>query len=105
MYFHIHTLRTIFASSLNADTMKQNTKDWIQYGSAVALIASAIAVAVMSVTITMDVAGGTNTYIGIAISGALAIFGITTFAITQIASFKQQLLNEEKKGKEERNGD
>ena len=84
--------------------MKQNTKDWIQYGSAVALIASAIAVAVMSVAITMDVAGGTNTYIGIAISGALAIFGITTFAITQIAQFKQQILDEEKRRKEDANG-
>lgn len=84
--------------------MKQNTKDWIQYGSAIALIASAIAVAVMSVTITMDIAGGTNTYIGIAVSCALAIFGITTFAITQIAQFKQQILDEDKRGKEERHG-
>ena len=77
--------------------MKQNTKDWIQYGSAVTLIASAIAVAIISVVMTMDIGGGTNTYIGIAISGALAIFGITTFAITQIAQFKQQILEEKKK--------
>ena len=80
--------------------MKQNTKDWIQYGSAVALIASAIAVAIISVVLTMDVGGGTNTYIGIAISGALAIFGITTFAITQIAQFKQQIQEENKKHKQ-----
>lgn len=104
MYFHTHLLHIIFVSEIYAESMKQNTKDWIQYGSAVALIASAIAVAVMSVAITMDVAGGTNTYIGIAISGALAIFGITTFAITQIAQFKQQILDEEKRRKEDANG-
>lgn len=56
--------------------MQQNTKDWIQYISAVALIASAIILVFTSFLTIERVGEGVNTYVGIAISGGLAIFGV-----------------------------
>ena len=74
--------------------MKQNTKDWIQYGSAIALIVSAILIACASIIYTMDIGAGALTYIGEAISGALAIFGITAYAIARIKETKDEILKE-----------
>ena len=41
--------------------MKQNTKDWIQYSSAIALITSSIGLAVGSFIVIMDIGAGTLT--------------------------------------------
>ncbi len=71
--------------------MKQNTKDWIQYVSGVALIASAIGMAFTSFLIVSDVTAGANAYIGIAISGALAVFGVATFAMNRISQSEDTL--------------
>lgn len=71
--------------------MKQNTKDWIQYLSAVALIASAIVLAFTSFLMINDITAGTNTYIGIAISGGLAIFGVAAYMVNQVAQFKTEI--------------
>lgn len=81
--------------------MKQNTKDWIQYMAAVALIASAIVLAFTSFLTINDITGGTNTYIGIAISGALAIFGVAAFMVNQVTQFKTEIRKELKSIKEE----
>lgn len=74
--------------------MKQNTKDWIQYGSAMVLILSGVCLAVGSVVATMDVGGGTLAYIGEAFGGALAIFGIATYAVRAIRDFKDEITEE-----------
>ena len=63
--------------------MKQNTKDWIQYSSAIGLILSAIGLAVGSFVVIMDIGAGTLTYIGEAI-GALAIFGVAAYAKSRL---------------------
>lgn len=74
--------------------MKQNTKDWIQYISAVALISSAIVIAFTSFLAINDITGGVNTYIGIAISGGLAIFGVAAFMVNQVSQFKTEVRKE-----------
>lgn len=74
--------------------MKQNTKDWIQYSSAIALIVSAIVLVFTSFVVINDVTAGVNAYIGIAISGALAIFGVSALMVSQVASFKTEIRKE-----------
>lgn len=77
--------------------MKQNTKDWIQYVSAVALIASAIVMAFTSFLAIEEITGGVNAYIGIAISGGLAIFGVSAYMVNQVAQFKTEIRREMKR--------
>ena len=74
--------------------MKQNTKDWIQYGSAIALILSGITLVFVSFLLTLDVNAGVNTYAGVAFSCALAIFGVSAYMVSQVTSFKTQLRND-----------
>ncbi len=71
--------------------MKQNTKDWIQYLSAIALILSAIVLVFTSFLTIERVAEGVNTYVGIAISGGLAIFGVAAYFVNQVAQFKTEI--------------
>ena len=71
--------------------MKQNTKDWIQYSSAIALIVSAITLVFTSFAAINDVTAGVNAYIGIALSCALAIFGVSAYMVSQVASFKAEV--------------
>ena len=73
--------------------MKQNTKEWIQYGSAIALIASSIALAFVSFLITQDIGGGPLTYIGEALSAALGIFGIGVYFPGKLTEFKKEIRN------------
>ena len=71
--------------------MKQNTKDWIQYSSAIALTVSAITLGFTSFAVINDVTAGVNAYIGIALSCALAIFGVSAYMVSQVASFKAEV--------------
>lgn len=71
--------------------MQQNTKDWIQYSSAIALIASAILIAFLCFSVINDITAGVNAYIGIAISCALAIFGVSAYMVSQVATFKTEM--------------
>ncbi len=83
--------------------MQQNTKDWVQYGSAIALITSSIVIAFVSFILTLDIGVGTLTYIGEALSGALAIFGISAYAVSAISKFKAEIRDELRKDKVLRN--
>ena len=74
--------------------MKQNTKDWIQYTSAIALIGSAIGLAVGSFVVIMDIGAGTLTYIGEALGGALGIFGVATYAKSRCDDMERRLFSE-----------
>ena len=74
--------------------MKQNTKDWIQYLSAIALIASAIILAFTAFLTISDVPGGVNTYVGIAVSSGLAIFGVAAYMVNQVTQFKTEVRRE-----------
>jgi len=74
--------------------MKQNTKDWIQYLSAIALILSAIVLVFTSFLTIERVAEGVNTYVGIAISGGLAIFGVAAYFVDRVSQFKTEIREE-----------
>ena len=74
--------------------MKQNTKDWVQYMSAVALILSAIALAFLSFIITEDIGAGPLTYIGEALSAALGIFGISIYVVNRLDGIRNDLHRE-----------
>ena len=71
--------------------MKQNTKDWIQYTSAVALIVSAIALAFLSFLLTQDIGAGPLTYIGEALSAAMGIFGFSIDVVNKFGEIKSEI--------------
>lgn len=81
--------------------MKQNTKDWMQHTTAVVLIASAIAMGFLSFFTTKEIGGGPLTYIGEALSAALALFGINVYYDNQLSSFKKEIRREFDNIKEE----
>ena len=80
--------------TLEQRSMKQNTKDWIHYSSAVVLIASAIAMAFVSFALTMDVGAGPLAYIGEALSAALGLFGIGIYAVKKVGEIKTEILRQ-----------
>ncbi len=81
--------------------MKQNTKDWIQYASAISLIVSAIAMAFTSFFLTREIGAGPLTYIGEALSAALGIFGVAVFMANQVTQFKTEVRSEFEQLREE----
>lgn len=84
-----------FLSLLKKDgIMKQNTKDWLQHISAVALIASAITLAFVSFLTTKDIGAGPLTYIGEALSAALGLFGISIYVVNKVSDMKNEIRNE-----------
>ncbi len=78
--------------------MKQNTKEWIQYGSAVALILSAITLAFVSFIVIQTIGAGVLTYIGEALASAMGIFGIGVYFANQLTHFKAEIREEIKNG-------
>ena len=84
--------------------MKQNTKDWMQHTSAMALIASAIAMGFLSFLTTEEIGAGPLTYIGEALSAALALFGVANYFANQITQFKSEIRNEVSKLASEQRG-
>lgn len=74
--------------------MKQNTKDWIQYISAVLLIASAVALAFISFFLTLDIGAGPLTYIGEALSAALGLFGISVYVVNRFGQLRSEIHRE-----------
>lgn len=70
--------------------MKTNTKDWIQYSSAIAMIASAIILTFIAFFITSTVGGGVLTYVSEALVYAGSIFGISIYYKTKFGAFESQ---------------
>lgn len=64
--------------------MKQNSKDWIQYGSAVAMLLSAIALALWSFWRLSEIHNTVIAYVGEAIAFAAAVFGLALYARNEI---------------------
>ena len=71
--------------------MKENTKDWIHYTAASALIISAIVMAFVSFFMTMDIGAGPLTYIGESLSAALGLFGIGIYAVNKVNSISRRM--------------
>ena len=68
--------------------MKQNTKDWIQYSSAIAMIASAIILAFGAFIVTSNIASGVLIYIAQALCYAAGIFGVSVYFRTKLGEFE-----------------
>lgn len=68
--------------------MKQNTKDWIQYSTAVAMIVSAIVIAFLAFFFTADIASGVLIYIAQALCYAGGIFGVSIYFRTKLGEFE-----------------
>ena len=74
--------------------MKQNTKDWIQYSSAGLLIVAAVSMGFVSLALTMEIGSGPLAYIAETLSAALAIFGISTWAVNKVGEMKREIRDE-----------
>ena len=92
VYFYARMFLSTFAET-NIKDMKENTKDWIHYTSAVALIISSIVMAFVSFFMTEDIGPGPLTYIGEALSAALGLFGIGIYAVNKINSISRRMEN------------
>jgi len=64
--------------------MKQNSKDWIQYGSAIAMLTSAIAISFWSFGRLSEIHNTVIAYVGEAIAFAAAVFGLALYARNEI---------------------
>lgn len=89
--------------------MKPNTKEWIQYGTAVAMVLSGIVLAFLSFFLNnYDIADGVLWYISQALIYAGGIFGVSIYFKTRLGEFehrtKQELadfLQQKKREKDE----
>ena len=64
--------------------MKQNTKDWIQYSSAIAMLTSAIVAAMWSFGTISQIHSTVLGYVGEAIAFAGAVYGLALYARNEI---------------------
>ena len=68
--------------------MNQNTKDWIQYISAIAMVCSAIVIAFVALILTSTIASGVLIYIAQALCYAAGIFGVSLYFNTKLGEFE-----------------
>ena len=73
--------------------MKQNTKDWIQYSTATAMVVSAIVIAFVALILTSTIASGVLIYIAQALCYAGGIFGVSLYFKTKIGEFESNAKN------------
>lgn len=76
--------------------MRANTKDWIQYGSAIAMIGSGITLAFMSFCLTGDhnITDGVLWYVAQALTFAGGVFGISLYVKTKVGEVKSEIIDE-----------
>ncbi len=75
--------------------MKPNTKEWIQYGSAIAMIASGIVLAFLSFFFNnYDIAEGVLWYISQALIYAGGVFGVSIYFKTRLGEFEHRVRND-----------
>ena len=75
--------------------MKPNTKEWIQYGSAIAMIASGIVLAFLSFFFNnYDIAESVLWYISQALIYAGGVFGVSIYFKTRLGEFEHRVRNE-----------
>ena len=68
--------------------MKQSTKDWIQYSTAIAMVASAIVIAFLAFIITSTIESGVLIYIARALCYAGGIFGVSIYFKNKMGEFE-----------------
>lgn len=79
----------------NSTEMKPNTKEWIQYGTAVAMVLSGIVLAFLSFFYNnYDIADGVLWYISQALIYAGGIFGVSIYFKTRLGEFEHRTKQE-----------
>lgn len=71
--------------------MKQNTKDWIQYSTAIAMIVSAIVIAFVAFILTTNIASGVLIYVAQALCYAGGIFGVSIYFRSKLGEFESKV--------------
>lgn len=75
--------------------MQQNTKEWIQYGSAIGMIVSGVILAFLSFFLNgYDIADGVLWYIAQALIYAGGIFGVSIYFKTKLGEFESKAREE-----------
>lgn len=76
--------------------MRANTKDWIQYASAIAMVSSGIVLAFLSFFFTADhnITDGVLWYIAQALTFAGAVFGISVYIKSKVGEVKSEIIEE-----------
>ena len=75
--------------------MQQNTKEWFQYGTALAMVGSGIVLAFLSFFLNnYDIADGVLWYIAQALTYAGAIFGVSVYFKTKLGEFESRTRQE-----------
>lgn len=77
--------------------MKQNTKDWIQYSTAIAMIVSAIVIAFVAFILTTNIASGVLIYVAQALCYAGGIFGVSIYFRSKLGEFESKVEDKVKK--------
>lgn len=79
--------------------MRANTKDWIQYSTAIAMVTSGIALAFLSFFLTdnHDITDGVLWYVAQALTFAGAVFGISVYIKSKVGEVKNELIEEAKR--------
>ncbi len=70
--------------------MKTNTKDWIQYSTAIAMIASAIILTFLDYLMTQTIGQGVLWYVSEALVYAGSIFGVSIYFRTKLGDFESK---------------
>lgn len=76
--------------------MKQNTKDWIQYSTAIAMVFSAIVIVFVAFILTTNVASGVLIYVAQALCYAAGIFGVSIYFRTKLGEMESKVKDEVK---------
>ena len=76
--------------------MRANTKDWIQYSTAIAMVASGIVLAFLSFFLTDDhnITDGVLWYVAQALTFAGGVFGISLYVKTKVGEVKSEIIDE-----------
>ena len=74
--------------------MDKSTKDWIQHGSAIAMIASAIILAFLSFFYLLEVHTSVLVYVSEALAYAAGIFGVTLYFRNKIGEVGDHIKQE-----------
>ena len=74
--------------------MRANTKDWIQYASAIAMIASGIVLAFLSLFLNKEITEGVLWYVAQALTFAGAVFGVSVYIKSKVGEVKSEIIEE-----------
>ena len=78
--------------------MRQNTKEWLQYGSAIAMLASAIVLAFMNFLLERYIHSSVLMYVGEAIAFTGAVYGLAIYTRNEVEKLGTEIRRELRHG-------